>query len=205
MNTPLHQDFSYLTLVTGNKNKAQEIAALLPGIKILDIDLPELQELDNKKIIHAKIQAALEHTQGPIIVDDGGLYLDCLGGQLPGPLIKWFMKTMKNTGLFAIADRLGNYGARATCIIGFARNAQDIHFFEGSMRGTLVAEQPNTPGFGWDTVFIPEGYQHTFANFDLTTKNSMSMRAQALNELKKFLSQQHQAQQTQHSNTATPN
>src|SRR5438445_9057910 len=126
-----NNNFSYLTFIRGNKAKAQEIQALLPGIKILDIDLPELQELDSRKIITAKAKAALERIQGPIIVEDTGLYLDCLEGQLPGPLVKWFLKTMKNIGLVAIANRLGNYGARATSIIGYAQDANNIQFFEG--------------------------------------------------------------------------
>ncbi len=62
--------------ITGNKNKFQEARALLPRIEQLDIDLPEIQEIDAEKIIEAKLIAAFEHKKGAFIVEDTSLYFE---------------------------------------------------------------------------------------------------------------------------------
>ena len=87
--------------ITGNKNKLAEVHAIIKNVEQLDIDLPEIQELDPHKIIQAKVAQAFTHHAGPFIVEDTGLYLDCLHG-LPGPLIKWFMEAVN---LYRVAPR----------------------------------------------------------------------------------------------------
>ena len=181
-------NFEHITFVSGNKTKVKEIQHLMPGIKILDIDLPEIQELDSTKIITAKLKAALEHTQGPIIVDDTSLYLDCFKGQLPGPLIKWFLNTVKNTGLVELTHTLGSSGAQAKTVIGYAKDRDSIAFFEGSFTGSIVPPQ-GTHGFGWDHVFMPDGHTTTLACMDTEAKNAISMRGQAIATLKEYLKQ----------------
>lgn len=79
--------------ITGNKNKFEEVRAILPDAEQLDIDLPEIQEIDAHGIIRAKLHAAFAHEEGEFIVEDLSFYLECLNG-LPGPLIKWFLKTI---------------------------------------------------------------------------------------------------------------
>lgn len=75
--------------ITSSANKFKEIQTLVPNLERVEIDLPEIQEIDAQKIIEAKLDAAFEHHAGPFIVEDTSLYLDCMNG-LPGPLIKWF-------------------------------------------------------------------------------------------------------------------
>ncbi len=104
--------------ITGSKNKLAEIQAILGDVEQLDIDLPEVQELDAHKIIRAKLEEALNHKKEAFIVEDTSLYFDALKG-LPGPLIKWFMKTVGNEGLFKIADAFGNYGTSGTVCRGY--------------------------------------------------------------------------------------
>ncbi len=74
-----------LYFITGNKNKFKEFEYILGkgNIEQLDIDLPELQEIDPHKIIMHKLEEALKHHKGPILIEDTSLYLDCLGGKLP--------------------------------------------------------------------------------------------------------------------------
>ena len=175
-----------LYFITGNKNKFAEVKAILPEVKQLDIDLPEIQDIDPHKIIKAKLQAAFDHAQGEFIVEDTSLYLDCLNG-LPGPLIKWFLQTIGNDGLSNLAEKLGNNKAIAKTIIGYAKNPEKVHFFEGVIKGKIVKPQGETT-FGWDPIFLPDGYEKTFAQMDKEEKNKISMRRQALNKLKEFLS-----------------
>ena len=145
-----------LYFITGNKNKFDEVAAILPEVEQLDIDLPEIQEIDPHEIIKAKLMEAFQHTSGEFIVEDTSLYLDCMNG-LPGPLIKWFLKTVGNKGLADIAEKFGNSKAQAKTMIGYATDRDDIHFFEGVVEGKIVQPQAIS-GFGWDPIFLPDGH-----------------------------------------------
>lgn len=174
-----------IKFITGNKNKFEEVKAVLPDIEQLDIDLPEIQETDARAIIKAKLQEALNHQKGEFIVEDTSLYLECLNG-LPGPLIKWFLKSMGNNGLATLVEKMGNDKAEARTIIGYAKNHEEIYFFEGAVKGRIVALRGDTH-FGWDPIFLPDGYEKTFAEMGTEEKNKISMRKMAASKLKEFL------------------
>lgn len=176
-----------LYFITGNENKFGEVKAILPNVLRLDIDLPEIQDVDPREIVKAKLLEALKHSAGGFIIEDTLLYLDCLNG-LPGPLIKWFLKTIGNEGLFRIARSFNNYNAKAKTIIGYVEDPQNIHFFEGSAKGKIVAPKGES-NFGWDPIFLPEGYEQTFAEMDKEEKNKISMRRIALEKLKDFITE----------------
>ncbi|TAN58553.1 non-canonical purine NTP pyrophosphatase [Patescibacteria group bacterium] len=163
-----------LYFITGNKNKFEEVRAIVGEVERLDIDLPEIQDIDPKNIIRAKLLEALKHREGEFIVEDTSLYLDCLNG-LPGPLIKWFIKTIGNIGLADIAEKAGNNKAEAKTIIGYAKSRDEIYFFEGSVLGKIVAPRGDSD-FGWDPIFQPDGYDKTFAQMSKEEKNKISMR-----------------------------
>lgn len=177
-----------LHFITGNKGKFEEVAAVLPDLIQLDIDLPEIQAIDPRAVIRAKLDAALHHTSGEFLVEDTSLMLDCLNG-LPGPLIKWFLKTVGNQGLFEIAKRFGVFGAEAKVMVGYARNHEEIYFFEGSLRGGIVSPRGDG-GIGWDPIFQPDGHTKTFAEMTQEEKNQISMRRIAVDQLKIFLDEQ---------------
>jgi len=174
-----------LYFITGNKNKFSEARSIMGDIEQCDIDLPEIQDIDARNIIKAKLQEAFKHREGEFIVEDTSLYMDCLNG-LPGPLIKWFLKTIGNEGLSELAKKLGNDRAAARTIIGYAKNQDEISFFEGSVTGRIASPQ-GPSDFGWDPVFRPDGFDKSFAQMTEGEKNSMSMRRMALDKLKDFL------------------
>jgi len=171
--------------ITGNLNKFKEIKAFLPSLQQLDIDLPEIQEVDAHEIIKAKLSAAFIYKQDEFIVEDTSLYCDCLNG-LPGPLIKWFLKSIGVVGLHNLTQTLGNNNAIAKTIIGYARSIDELYFFEGILDGKLVAPRGSN-GFGWDSIFVPNGYDKTLAEMSDDEKNGISMRRIALNKLVVFL------------------
>jgi len=113
-----------LYFITGNKNKFREVKSILPVVEQLDIDLAEIQSIDAKEIVRAKLMEALKQMKSEFIVEDTSLYFDCLNG-LPGPLIKWFLKAIGNEGLFSIAEKMGNRGAEAKTIIGYAKSGRN--------------------------------------------------------------------------------
>lgn len=174
-----------LYFITGNKGKFEEVKTILGEVEQLDIDLPEVQEIDAKEIVKAKLVEALNHKKGEFIIDETSLYFDCLNG-LPGPLIKWFLKKLGNDGLFNLVSKLGNCGAEAKTVIGYTRNHDEIYYFEGAVKGKIVAPGGES-NFGWDAIFQPEGFEKTFAEMTMEEKNKISMRRMALNKLKDFL------------------
>jgi inosine triphosphate pyrophosphatase len=171
--------------ITGNKNKFEEIKAIIPQVELLDIDLVEIQDVDPEVIIRHKLQEAFKHHPGPFIVEDTSLYLDSLNG-LPGPLIKWFMKTIGNEGIYSLADKFGNNIATAKTIIGYAKDNDNFQFFEGSIEGKIVSPRGDNR-FGWDPIFQPDGYEKTFAEMEPQEKNKFSMRRLAVNKFKEQL------------------
>lgn len=178
-----------LYFITGNKAKFEEVKSILPFVEQLDIDLPEIQEVDAREIIRKKLLEALNHAQGEFIVEDTSLYLECLKG-LPGPLIKWFLKTIGNSGLAQIAVYFKNTNAEARTIVGYAKNHEEVYFFEGIIKGNVVMPRGDS-NFGWGVIFQPLGYEKTFAEMSKEDKNKISMRKLALDKLKNFLGDQH--------------
>ena len=178
--------------ITGNINKFEEAKLLVPGIVQLDIDLREIQEIDSRKIIKAKILEASLHHKGEFIVEDTSLSLDCLN-KLPGPFIKWFEKMIGIKGIADLAEKMGNTNAEAKATIGFLDDKNKMHFFEGSVLGDIV--QPKVSGFGWDPIFQPKGYNKTFGQMSKEEKNHISHRRQAFDNFIDFIkskSTQHQ-------------
>ena len=170
-----------LYFITGNKGKLAEVQSILRNVEALDIDLPEVQSLDVYEIIRAKLEEARKHHFGEFIVEDTSLYFEGLKG-LPGPLIKWFMKTIGNDGLYKMAEAFGNFNAEAKTVIGYSDDQKNISFYEGNIKGTIVS--PRGDGFGWDPIFQPNGYDKTFGELSAEEKNSFSMRKIALEKLR---------------------
>ncbi len=173
-----------LYFVTGNKSKFQEVNSIINHIKQLDIDLPEIQDIDSQKIIEEKLKSALNHASGNFIVEDNSLLINGMNG-LPGPQIKWFLKTIGNDGLFTLTKVFGT-DATAKVIIGFAENPDKILYFEGVIEGEIV-EPRGENGFGWDAIFQPKGSSKTFAEMTLDEKNEFSMRRIATEKLRDYL------------------
>ena len=171
--------------ITGNKGKFAEVQSYMPDILQLELELPEIQELDQHMIIRAKLEEAAHHHQGEFIVEDVSLALECLNG-LPGPLIKWFLKGFGNQGLYDLTVKLGNNKAIASTLIGYSNNGSAPQFFEGTMMGTIVAPQ-GAQGFGWDPIFQLDGYDKTFAQM-WEEKKLVSMRRIAVLKLMEYLS-----------------
>lgn len=174
-----------LYFITGSEGKFSEAKAILDDVEQLNEELPEIQELNAKKIIEAKLDAARGMREGEFIVEDTSLYLDCLCG-MPGPLIKWFLLAMGAEGVWRIAEKMGNTKAEARTFVGYADTNGDTHFFEGVTKGNVVAPR-GRGGFGWDPIFQPEGHEKTFGEMERHEKNEISMRKIAFEKLKEFL------------------
>lgn len=173
-----------LVCVTGNKEKLREIQTLIAGVQSIDLDLPEIQEIDPYKVIATKLAEARKYHAGALLVEDTSLFLDGMNG-LPGPLAKWFVKSIGVDGIYTLAR---TFGSRATArtILGYRDEHNEMHFFEGSLGGLVVSPR-GTGGFGWDAIFQPDRSAKTFAEMTPEEKNQFSMRRVAIEGLRQHL------------------
>ncbi len=178
-----------LTLVSGNKKKAEEVARILPvKINVREIELDEIQELDAEKVVLHKLNQAFEIVKGPVIVDDVSFEVAVWNG-FPGPLIKWLLHASGGDNASVMLKMLEGVTDRrvtAKLAIGF-HDGEKAHIFIGESPGTIAYEIKGDNGFGWDPVFIPEGFTQTFAEMDPLEKDKVSHRGRALKKLSDFL------------------
>ena len=175
-----------LYFITGNKGKFNEAKSIIPNIEIIDIDLPEIQEMNAEMIIKDKLFRAKEkYPKKELICEDTSVYINSLGG-LPGPLIKWFLESLGDRGISDLVKNSKDNTAIAKTIIGYSGKSGKIKFFEGEINGTIV-DPRGLNGFGWDKIFQPYGENKTFGEMNFEEKNEFSMRKKALIKLKEYI------------------
>jgi non-canonical purine NTP pyrophosphatase (RdgB/HAM1 family) len=173
-----------LHFITGNRGKLKEVKEIIPEVEQIDLDLLEIQELDSRKIIEEKLKEAIKQKKGEFFCEDTSVYINSLNG-LPGPLIKWFLKTIGDRGIWELVRDRKDKSARAVTCIGYT-DGKEIRFFEGEILGE-ISEPRGEGGFGWDKIFKPKGSERTFGEMNLEEKSRISMRKIALVKLKKYL------------------
>jgi len=172
---------------TTNEGKLTEAAALL-GIKVLacGLDIPEIQSLDPVKVAVQKAKDYYQKLQKPILVEDVSLAFVALKG-LPGPYINDFSKALGNDGLIALLASKSDRSATAQTTLVFIDESQQEHVFIGKIEGSITEAPIGDNGFGWDPIFIPQGFTKTFAQMSDAEKNTCSMRALAFQQFKAWL------------------
>lgn len=169
-------------LVTGNLGKIAEARLALGGdVETVLLDLPEIQSLDYMEVVRAKADEAWRQVGRPLIVEEAGLDLAALNG-FPGPLVKWMLEAVKAEGLARTAAALGDVRATARCFLLYKEADQEI-VAEGRTEGTLVLPGRGSHGFGWDPVFLPDGFSLTFAELTGPEKGAVSHRGKAWREM----------------------
>lgn len=170
--------------ITGNNNKFKEAKILIPNIIQKKIDLPEIQELDLNKIIDAKLDEAIKHTNEAIIVEDVALEIHALN-KFPGPLIKWMLSVMTLDELYKLIYPYENKKATVKIIVGYAnKNIRKKILVE--VHGIIVPPRGNRD-FGWCALFQEDGSSVTYGEMTDEERAHKSMRGTALRELRKWL------------------
>lgn len=179
-----------ILFVTGNKNKFAETQKILEGVDLINskIDLPELQGASVQEIAIDKCREARRQLGGEfaILTEDTSLCFNAMGN-LPGPYIKWFMKSLGHDGINKMISGFNDNSAHALCIFALSlpENPDEIILFEGRCDGHIVMPRGNND-FGWDAIFqCMSGL--TFAEMSKTEKNEISHRANALKKLNQFI------------------
>ena len=167
-----------LQFVSSNPNKARELEEILQiSIQMKPLELMEIQTDDLKELVVHKARNAFQLSPSPLLVEDTSLYFE-QWGNLPGPLIKWFIKSLTLEKLVELLSQGENLSARAVCILAFTSDGEKVHCFQGEVLGEIVAPRGNC-GFGWDPIFQPIGSQKTFGEMTSIEKQSFSMRERA--------------------------
>ena len=150
-----------------------------------ELDLPEIQSLDLQEIAKHKAKEAYQKVQGPVLVEDTSLIFRALGN-LPGPLVKWFLRELDNEGLCRLLDGAKDRSAQAkVCFCLY--DGKDFKIFEGEINGTVADLPKGERGFGWDPIFIPEGKTKTWGEMEAEEQKEASMRRVALKKLEEYL------------------
>ena len=193
-----------LVLATRNQDKVREIGEILKiedGIELLSLhnypDAPDVVE-DGKTYEENAIKKAselAEYTGHLTIADDSGLEVDALGGA-PGVHSARYAgeNASDRDRIVKLLDALQNVSGdrrsgRFICAVAIADPLAQVLVVRGVCEGRIIRMPRGTEGFGYDPVFVPVGYDKTFAELGDEIKNQISHRAKALDEAKKLLSE----------------
>lgn len=198
-----------LVFATQNPHKLSEIQSLLGDsfhlISLKDLnfkeDIPETKDtlegnaLEKARFIHERFK------QG-CFADDTGLEVTALNGA-PGVYSARYAGSIADYGseqlrsqanikkLLGALDDKQNRKARFRTVIAFITPTGKEYLFEGIVNGEIITELRGQEGFGYDPVFVPEGYSQTFSEMPLSEKNKISHRARAFEKFREFLNGNH--------------
>ncbi len=173
-----------LIFITGNQRKADYLSKYLGHtIEHVKIDLDEIQSLDLKEVVRHKTLQAYEKVGRPVLVEDVSLEFKALG-RLPGTLIRWFIDEMSFENVCSLLNGKDR-SATARCVFGYF-DGKEEKYFEGSMNGKIAEKPAGSGGYGWDPIFIPEGYNVTRAELSEEDDRVTYLKIKPLSKLKIF-------------------
>ncbi|MBK1730735.1 non-canonical purine NTP pyrophosphatase [Thiococcus pfennigii] len=181
-----------LRFLTKNPHKAEEVAAILEGTGIsvvhAPIEIHEIQTEDIDAIVRDKAIKAFHIIGRPVFIEHTGLYIDTLKG-FPGGLTQVLWDKLQADRFSELLGKLDPPTLTAKTVIAYC-DGRKIHTFTGEIGGRIAQEPKGNRAFQWDCVFIPDGYNKTFAELG-AEKNEISMRRRAFDEFSDFLKKAH--------------
>ncbi|MBP7151775.1 MAG: non-canonical purine NTP diphosphatase [Paludibacteraceae bacterium] len=191
-----------LVFATNNLHKLQEVRAILDGkVNIRSLseigcfdEIPETADtLEGNALMKAKY--VYDRFQLDCFADDTGLEIEALGGE-PGVFSARYagleQDSYKNRmKVLRLMKQQTNRKARFRTVIALILQGEE-YFFEGKISGVIAHEPRGEGGFGYDSIFVPDGYEKTFAELSAEQKNQISHRAIAVKKFADFiLSKEH--------------
>ncbi|MCF8422752.1 MAG: non-canonical purine NTP diphosphatase [Bacteroidia bacterium] len=186
-----------LIFATHNKNKLKEVKDLMPStIKLLSLDdinfQNEIEETSATIEGNALLKANTIYKETGIncFADDSGLLVDAMNGA-PGVYSARYAGPQKNNEnnlqklLFDLRNT-ENRDAHFKTVMALIIDGKE-YLFEGIINGKIISEKIGTHGFGYDPIFVPNGYTETFAQLNSEIKNTISHRARALQKMLAFI------------------
>ncbi|MGH6735438.1 MAG: RdgB/HAM1 family non-canonical purine NTP pyrophosphatase [Methyloceanibacter sp.] len=195
MPKPLHRG-SRLVIASYNEGKVRELGELFAPLDInclsaASLGLPEPDETGESFAENAliKAKAAAKGSGQLALSDDSGLEVAALGGEPGIHSARWggpekdfgqaMTRVNRELESSGAADRTANF----TCALALAAPDGLAQVFEGKVFGTIVWPPRGARGFGYDPIFVPDGYTETFGEMDPKLKNQLSHRMRAFEQL----------------------
>jgi len=179
-----HNELVKFVLVTSSGAKVREATQIFGSeIERVELDLPEIQAANVEDVAREKAREAFRRLERACVVEDSALGFAAWGG-MPGPYVKWFEKTAGLEALCRSLDGFSNRRAIASCVLAFRSETQQLTAV-GRFEGSIAQKPRGNGGFGWDSIFIPEGSDRTFAEMSAPEKNAISHRRRAWEELRR--------------------
>jgi len=180
-------------IFTNNQKKCLELKAILAGYKldvlrytdVLDETIDVIEDGDSFEANALKKVNAIAHIENAILIaDDSGLEIECLNGE-PGIYSARYggpdlSDAQRCEYVLSNVGNNKNRGAQFRCVIALIFPNGDQYCVEGKVVGELTHEPKGAQGFGYDPLFIPQGYHETFAELGADIKHKISHRGQAL-------------------------
>lgn len=184
-----------IVFATNNTHKLEEVASILgESYEVMSLreigchdDIPETADTFAGNAIQ-KARYIKEHYGYDCFADDSGLEVDALGGA-PGVFSARYSGGGSEANMEKLLHNLtekNERGAQFRTVIALLVG-EETHLFEGIVRGTIIHERRGEGGFGYDPIFVPEGYDLTFAELGSEVKNRISHRAKAVEKLAEYL------------------
>lgn len=172
--------------ITGNQDKADYLARHL-GIAVdhQKVALDELQSLDLHEIVEHKARQAYDIVKQPVLVEDVSLEFSALR-RLPGPFIKFFVEDSGLEACCRMLDGFADRSATARCTFGYF-DGETIQLLDGELTGQIAQSPRGENGFGWDKIFIPQGYDITRAEMNNQDDESTYTTIKPFAKLREFL------------------
>lgn len=186
-----------LMFATANKHKVEEVAQILgfipqlPPLHVLQ-NTPEESGITFEENAEIKARFVFEQTGVPTFAEDSGLCVDALDG-MPGVFSARFAGEQANAQqnnalLIQKLEGVENRTARFVAVICFV-GPNFCHFFRGEVEGSIAHQLDGNTGFGYDPLFVPDGFNLSFASLGPEVKNNISHRKRALSAFDFFLKQ----------------
>ena len=184
-----------IVFATNNTHKLEEVASILgESYEVMSLreigchdDIPETADTFAGNAIQ-KARYIKEHYGYDCFADDSGREVDALGGA-PGVFSARYSGGGSEANMEKLLHNLtekNERGAQFRTVIALLVG-EETHLFEGIVRGTIIHERRGEGGFGYDPIFVPEGYDLTFAQLGSEVKNRISHRAKAVEKLAEYL------------------
>jgi XTP/dITP diphosphohydrolase len=188
-----------MVFATNNRHKLEEVRFLLGGrysIRSLDDmgcreDIPETADtLEGNALLKARFVS--DRYRVNCFADDTGLEVAALGGAPGVYSARYAGPSQDSVGnrqkLLQEMEGVSDRRAQFRTVIALIWEGKK-YLFEGVVRGIIIDEERGEAGFGYDSLFVPQGYAQTFAELGMETKNAISHRAEAIKQLKQFLNE----------------
>lgn len=181
-----------LVIASHNQGKIKEFKEMLSpfGVTVYsatDLNLPDVEETGTTFAENAalKAEALAEFCGKPCLADDSGLCVDALNGR-PGVYSaryapnRDFDKAMEMLVGELKESGSADWSAHFSCVLALKVPEQEVRFFEGRVDGRIIENRRGNNGFGFDPVFVPDGYDRTFAEMTADEKTQISHRGRAV-------------------------